>query len=113
MEWFPAPCGVNRLFYKKYGTYRYTCSWSISGPSRGKKISILFSTTVLKECGGDFWPLPRLTGSDTDVQVSQRIRWQNRVSSPSRGKVDAMHKGLDVSIYAKPELFPAPREVDR
>ena len=27
--------------------------------------------------------------------------------------MDAMHKGLDVSIYAKPELFPAPREVDR
>ena len=24
-----------------------------------------------------------------------------------------MHKGLDVSIYAKPELFPAPLEVDR
>ncbi|WP_125421038.1 hypothetical protein [Streptococcus mitis] len=24
-----------------------------------------------------------------------------------------MHKGLDVSIYAKPELFPSPREVDR
>ena len=27
--------------------------------------------------------------------------------------MDAMHKGLDVSIYAKPELFPAPLEVDR
>ena len=24
-----------------------------------------------------------------------------------------MHKGLDVSIYAKPELFPSPLEVDR
>ena len=38
--WFPAPCGVNRLFYKKYGTYRYTCSWSISGPSRGGQVLI-------------------------------------------------------------------------
>ena len=27
--------------------------------------------------------------------------------------MDTMHKGLDVSIYAKPELFPAPCEVDR
>ena len=35
------------------------------------------------------------------------------VSGPSRGKVDAMHKGLDVSIYAKPELFPPPLEVDK
>ena len=35
------------------------------------------------------------------------------VSVPSRCEVDAMHKGLDVSIYAKPELFPSPTEVNR
>ena len=38
---------------------------------------------------------------------------RKRVSVPSRGEVDDMHKGLDVSIYAKPELFPSPTEVDR
>lgn len=41
------------------------------------------------------------------------LRRSRFVSGPSRGKVDAMHKGLNVSIYAKPELFPAPTEVDR
>ena len=36
-----------------------------------------------------------------------------QVSVPYRGEVDDMHKDLDVSIYAKPELFPSPLEVNR
>ena len=135
--WFPAPCGVNRLFYKKYGTYRYTCSWSISGPSRGRQVAIHTVTNYTPEPPKPF-PAPNeedreLYGSfDADFYIEvERFpapRGANRlfytkygiyrytctwcVSGPSRGRQVAIHT---VTNYTPepPKPFPTPREVDR
>ena len=57
-----------------------------------------------------------LRGRQILIRTNSATRSRKRsdtVSVPYRGEVDDMHKGLDVSIYAKPELFPSPREVDK
>ena len=47
------------------------------------------------------------------LQIPDLLMYYNLGKFPSSTEVRRVFYNLDVSIYAKPELFPSPREVDR
>ena len=111
--WFPAPCGVNRLFYKKYGTYRYTCSWSISGPSRGGQVLIQTGKSIAhyiqnnkgfpspSEVDRFLYPIGYVPYKIVSRGFRPLARWIGSYTSTGD------------FLTGKRVMFPSPREVDR
>ena len=108
---FPAPREVDRwLHYREH--LRKSRTFRVSGPSRGRQVSILNQLrqlNCLKQ--GCFRPLSRQIGSYICLFRRRRFPWM--VSGPSRGKQMFILDGYKIEKEKRYIVFTAPREVDR